>query len=227
MRSIDLNHVSAPVAPTGGGGPAPARPPLSPAPRRLPFPQNVRNMVMGVSILAAGAALLAAQIMQIMTDPARLAQLERYSTRDPIAGPGPSWMPADTKLALALGLLFIALMALAQCVRLSVHLGYLLRAAPADPKRGARLRRIAFSINRRERLRRPDSARPHSPLRPARRPPFRSSSLPHPPPSRAQAPRSSSRSASASSMPSSLFFSTSSARLRCSSRRSSRWPRFS
>ena len=93
-------------------------------------------------------------IPQIMTDPARLAQLERYSARDPIAGSGASFMPADTKLALALGLLFIALMALAQCVRLSVHLGYLLRAAPADPKRGARLRRIAFSINRRERLRR-------------------------------------------------------------------------
>jgi hypothetical protein len=182
-------------------------------------------MVMGVSILAAGAALLAAQIMQIMTDPARLAQLERYSARDPIAGPGASWMPADTKLALALGLLFIALMALAQCVRLSVHLGYLLRAAPADPKRGARLRRIAFSINRRERVLPTACCAP--PPRPARRPPRCSSSLTHPPPSRAQAPRCFSPWAFASCIPSSPFFSIFSALSRCSSRRSSRWPRSS
>jgi uncharacterized membrane protein len=58
-------------------------------------------------------------------------------------------MQPQVKLAIALGLLFLSLMAMMQTVRLSVHLSFLLRAVPADPQRAKRLARVAFAMNRR------------------------------------------------------------------------------
>lgn len=40
----------------------------------------------------------------------------------------------------------------AQCVRLSVHLGFIIRAAPVDPKRQRRFQKVAFVLNRRASL---------------------------------------------------------------------------
>ena len=58
-------------------------------------------------------------------------------------------MAPQTKLGIALGTLFLSLLAMTQCVRLSVHLTYLIRAAPVDPRRQRRFSQIAFAVNRR------------------------------------------------------------------------------
>jgi uncharacterized membrane protein len=113
--------------------------------------QTVRNMVMGVSILAAGVTLLASQLLLLLTDAARLAQVATYSKRDPISGSNALLSP-EIKLGIALGLLFVALLTMTQCVRLSVHLSFLLRAVPVDPKRSLKFQKLSFAINRRASL---------------------------------------------------------------------------
>lgn len=114
--------------------------------------QTVRNMVMGVSVLAAATAVLVGQLILLLTDSARLNQLNIYSGGDPISG-ADAIMPPQARLGIAMGVLFLSLIAMTQCVRLSVHLTYILRAVPAaDPRRGARLQKIAFQINRRASL---------------------------------------------------------------------------
>ena len=113
--------------------------------------QTVRNMVMGVSVLAAGVTLLAAQLLLLLTDPVRLAQVATYSNKDPISGSSPLMGP-ETKIGISLGILFVALLTMTQCVRLSVHLSFLLRAVPVDPKRSLKFQKIAFAINRRASL---------------------------------------------------------------------------
>ncbi|KAG7673983.1 hypothetical protein NADE_004329 [Nannochloris sp. 'desiccata'] len=113
--------------------------------------QTIRNMVMGVSILAAGITLLASQLLLLLTDPARLVQVAKYSKDDPISGSN-SLMSPEIKLGICLAILFVALLTMTQCVRLSVHLSFLLRAVPIDPKRSLKFQKIAFAINRRASL---------------------------------------------------------------------------
>lgn len=112
--------------------------------------QTIRNMVLGVSILAAGTALFASQLLLLLTDPVRLAQVANYSIDDPISN-NPLMKP-EIKLGLSLAMLFVALLMLMQCVRLSVHLTFLLRAVPVDPKRTLKFQKVAFAINRRASL---------------------------------------------------------------------------
>ncbi len=113
--------------------------------------QTIRNMVMGVSILAAGVTLLASQLLLLLTDAARLNQVATYSRNDPISGSN-SLMSPEIKLGIALAILFVALLTMTQCVRLSVHLSFLLRAVNVDPKRSVKFQKIAFAINRRASL---------------------------------------------------------------------------
>ena len=110
--------------------------------------QGIRNMVIGVSILAAGVTLLAGQLLILLTDPIRLDQIEIYSKNDPISGSNQLMSP-PTKIGISLGVLILALICMTQCVRLSVHLTYILRAASADPQRQKRFQRLAFVVNRR------------------------------------------------------------------------------
>lgn len=110
--------------------------------------QGIRNMVMGVSILAAGVTLLTGQLLILLTDPARLDQVAKYSRDDPISG-GNELMSPQSKIGISLGVLVLALVGMTQCVRLSVHLTYILRAASADPQRQRRFQRLAFAVNRR------------------------------------------------------------------------------
>jgi uncharacterized membrane protein len=113
--------------------------------------QSVRNMVMGCAILAAAITLLAAQLILLLTDPIRLDQIAAYANDDPIAG-SRSFMAPQTKLGITLGVFFLSLVAHSQCVRLAVHLTFLLRAASADSKRSKRFQVLAFAINRRTSL---------------------------------------------------------------------------
>jgi len=114
--------------------------------------QIIRNMVLGVSVLAAATALIVAQLILLLTDSTRLQELKVYAANDPISG-SDVLIPAQAKLGIAMGLLFLSLLSMSQCVRLSVHLTYILRAIPAKPqKNSARLEKIAFAINRRASL---------------------------------------------------------------------------
>jgi uncharacterized membrane protein len=113
--------------------------------------QTIRNMVLGVSILAGGVTLLASQLLLLLTDSARLEQIAKYSRNDPISGSN-SLMGPELKLGIALAVLFVALITMTQCVRLSVHLSFLLRAVPIDPKRSVKFSKIALAINRRSSL---------------------------------------------------------------------------
>lgn len=84
--------------------------------------QGIRNMVMGVSMLTAGITVLAGQLLTILTDPARLRQVQEFSSSDPISGED-ALMSPEVKIGLSLGVLALAVMALTQSVRLSVVSG--------------------------------------------------------------------------------------------------------
>lgn len=107
--------------------------------------------MLGVSILAASSALLAAQVILLITDGARLDQIKSFAKSDPIS-PDTQFLSPQSKLGIALGVVFLSLLSMTQTVRLSVHLSYLLRAVSADAKRAARLSKVAFAINRRASL---------------------------------------------------------------------------
>jgi hypothetical protein len=81
--------------------------------------QGIRNMVMGVSMIAAGITVLAGQLLTILTDPARLNQVAQFSSSDPISGDD-ALMSPEVKIGLSLGVLFLAITSLTQSVRLSV-----------------------------------------------------------------------------------------------------------
>lgn len=114
--------------------------------------QSIRNMVLGTSILAAAMTLLAGQMIAILTNASSLQQITSYGGDDPIAGED-SFMAPQTKIGLTLGVLFLALLSFAQCIRLAVHLTFLLRAASTDDsQRSRRFYVLAFAINKRASL---------------------------------------------------------------------------
>lgn len=92
---------------------------------------TVRNMIISVSLLAAADAALIAQLLNILTDPAKLKQIDEFASADPISN-GDSFMSAAVKVALALGAVALSLLVFAQCVRISVHLGFLIRVVPEN-----------------------------------------------------------------------------------------------
>lgn len=81
--------------------------------------QGIRNMVMGTSMITAGITVLAGQLLTILTDPARLEQVAKFSSSDPISGDD-ALMSPEIKIGLSLAVLFLAVMALTQSMRLSV-----------------------------------------------------------------------------------------------------------
>lgn len=62
-------------------------PPCPALPCAPPFPQTVRNQVLAVSILAAVTAPLAATLIQVMTDPAKMGQARRCRCPPPPSKP--------------------------------------------------------------------------------------------------------------------------------------------
>ena len=92
---------------------------------------TVRNLLISVSLLAAAEATLVVQLLSILTDPAKIEQIEEYAVSDPITS-GNSFMSASTKVAIALGDIFLSLLLFVQCVRISVHLGFLIRVVPEN-----------------------------------------------------------------------------------------------
>lgn len=141
----------------------------------------MRNQVLAVSILAAASSPLAATLIQVMTDAAKIDQVEAYSKIDPITDS--PLISAPLKLGIALGVLLLAVMAFAQSVRLCVHVvsgrgvlcggrppmrlarrrvclmlgapvlqGYVLRVVASDPPRHAVLARQLVCIMRRSSL---------------------------------------------------------------------------
>lgn len=94
--------------------------------------QTMRNMIITVSLLAAAEVTLVAQLLNILTDAARIQQLEVFGEADPISG-GSFIMSPQVKVSLALGSLFASFLVFAQCVRIAVYLGYLIRVVPSNP----------------------------------------------------------------------------------------------
>lgn len=90
---------------------------------------TIRNMIISVSLLAAAEAALIAELINLLTDPVRLARIEEFAESDPISN-GDSFMSASTKVALALGDVFLSFLIFAQCVRIGVHLGFMFRVVP-------------------------------------------------------------------------------------------------
>jgi hypothetical protein len=92
---------------------------------------TVRNLLISVSLLAAAEATLIVQLLHILTDPTSIRQIDQYSSDDPITH-GDSFMSAPTKVAVALGDVFLSFLLFVQCVRISVHLGFLIRIVPEN-----------------------------------------------------------------------------------------------
>jgi len=91
---------------------------------------TIRNMIISVSLLAAAEATLISQLLNILTDPARLEQIQKFNLSDPISG-GESLLSPAVRVALALAALFLSLLTFSQNVRISVHLGFLIRIVPS------------------------------------------------------------------------------------------------
>ncbi|EFN56717.1 hypothetical protein CHLNCDRAFT_144119 [Chlorella variabilis] len=124
--------------------------------------QTIRNQVLAVSILAATTAPLAAQLINVITDTAKLQQVADFSKSDPISSV--ALFSPQIKLGIALGILLLAVMAYAQSVRLSVHigervcrlrrlpLGYTIRVVASDPTGYTGLSHLSVTLMRRSSL---------------------------------------------------------------------------
>ncbi|KAI8108592.1 hypothetical protein M9434_006617 [Picochlorum sp. BPE23] len=112
---------------------------------------TVRNLIISVSLLAAAQASLIAQLLNILTDPTKLEQMEKYAASDPITK-GDSFLSPEVKVALALGDMFLSLLLFAQCVRISVHLGFLIRIVPENMNACLPFRETTFVLMQRASL---------------------------------------------------------------------------
>jgi len=110
--------------------------------------QTIRNMIISVSILAAAEAALASQMLNLLTDPARLARIQEYAESDPISN-GDSFLSPSTKVALALGAVFLSFLIFAQCARIAVHLGFLFRVVPENLNSSIPLRDATIVLTQR------------------------------------------------------------------------------
>ena len=70
---------------------------------------TVRNLLISVAWFAAADSALIVQMLNILTDPASIAQIEQYSLTDPITH-GDSFMSVPVKISLSLSTLFISLL---------------------------------------------------------------------------------------------------------------------
>lgn len=112
--------------------------------------QTVRNLILAVSILAAATAGLASTLIQVLTDTGRQQRLADYARVDPISDG--QLLSSGAKLGIALGILFLAIMAFAQSIRLAVHVGFTVRVVASDPARYVTLMYHCFTFLRRSSL---------------------------------------------------------------------------
>lgn len=70
-------------------------------------------------------------MLNILTNPASIAQIEEYSRTDPITH-GDSFISVPVKISLSLSTLFISLLLFVQSARMAVHLGFLVRVVPEN-----------------------------------------------------------------------------------------------
>ena len=90
---------------------------------------TVRNLLISVAWFAAADSALIVAMLNILTNPSSIAQIEEYSANDPITH-GDSFMSVPVKISLALSTLFISLLLFVQSARMAVHLGFLIRVVP-------------------------------------------------------------------------------------------------
>ena len=90
---------------------------------------TVRNLLISVAWFAAADSALIVAMLNILTNPSSIAQIEEYSATDPITR-GDSFMSVPVKISLALSTLFISLLLFVQSARMAVHLGFLIRVVP-------------------------------------------------------------------------------------------------
>lgn len=109
---------------------------------------TIRNLIISVSLLAAAEASLIASLLNILTDPAKLEQIDTFSKSDPISD-GNSFVAAEVKVALTLGVVALSLLIFAQCVRIAVHLGFLIRIVPVNMNVSIPLRDATFVLTQR------------------------------------------------------------------------------
>ncbi|RMZ52511.1 hypothetical protein APUTEX25_003654 [Auxenochlorella protothecoides] len=95
--------------------------------------QGLRNGSLGATILGTAAAQLASRTLAIMTNPEQLQQVAMFGNDDPITGDGKSIASPQFKLALALGTLLLSVMCLAQFVRFSLHLMFVIQVVAGNP----------------------------------------------------------------------------------------------
>lgn len=94
--------------------------------------QTVRNMIISVALLATAESALLSTMLNLLTDPQRLEQMQLFALQDPLTGGEPLLSPA-VKVGLALATLFLSFLTFAACVRLAVHLSFLIRVIPNHP----------------------------------------------------------------------------------------------
>ncbi|KAI3427232.1 hypothetical protein D9Q98_007167 [Chlorella vulgaris] len=112
--------------------------------------QTIRNQVLAVSILAATTAPMLATLINVMTDSAKLQQVAEFSKVDPISDS--ALLSPQLKLGVPFALLLLAVMAYAQSVRLSVHVGYTMRVVSSDPAKNTYLSQLSVTLMRRASL---------------------------------------------------------------------------
>ncbi|KDD72412.1 hypothetical protein H632_c3381p0, partial [Helicosporidium sp. ATCC 50920] len=110
--------------------------------------QGLRNGAIGASLLATACSQLASRLLQILTSPQQVAEIARMGESDPITG-GTSMASPQLKVALALGCLLLCILCLAQYVRFSMHLVFLIRVIAEDPQGSRHLRPLLHAMVKR------------------------------------------------------------------------------
>jgi uncharacterized membrane protein len=90
--------------------------------------QAVRNPITAVSILATGTTVGATTLVGILLDSEKMNQVSALGAADPFTGSSTLFSP-ETKLAVAVSMLFLSFFSLAQSLRLFIHFSFFIRAA--------------------------------------------------------------------------------------------------
>ena len=90
--------------------------------------EAARNPITAVSILATGTTVGATTLVGILLDANKMDQVRHMGQLDPLTGRSTLFSP-ESKLACAVGVLFLSFFSLAQSLRLFIHFSFFIRAA--------------------------------------------------------------------------------------------------
>lgn len=90
---------------------------------------TMRNVIIASTLVITGLGQVLGRLFLILVDQYSLNQIEKYTSSDPIGST--SFTAPEIKVGLATAILLISFGAFAQCARLSVHLSFMFRVAPA------------------------------------------------------------------------------------------------